>query len=250
MPLPPIRAISFDLDDTLWPFLPAVAAAEVALHGWLLAEAPGTRAWLPAPSALAGYRARTALARPELAGDLAGLRRASIAAVLADAGEDAGLVDAAYTLFLAARQRVTLYDDVRPALAWLAQRYPLVAVTNGNGSLAIAGIDGHFRRTLAAASFGCAKPDAAIFHAAAEAAGVAPAEMLHVGDDLLLDVAGARRAGLQAAWLRRPDVHGAAEPPEGDDAPHHVLDDLQALCALLEGAGATTGVAAPGRPRP
>lgn len=237
MPLRRIRAISFDLDDTLWPFLPALARAETELHGWLQAQAPKTRTRLHAPSVLADYRTRTAAARPELAHDLAGLRRASIAALLADCGEDAGLVDAAYAFFLAARRQVTPYDDVRPALDRLAARYPLVAVTNGNGSLEAAGLAGYFQATFTAAAFGAAKPQAAIFHAAAQAAGVAPAQMLHVGDDLLLDVAGARRAGLQAAWLRRADLALPAQAPAGDDAPHHVLPDLHALCAALDGAG-------------
>ncbi len=34
-------------------------------------------------------------------------------------------------------------------------------------------------------------------------AGVSAAEVLHVGDDPLADVVGARQAGMQAAWLNR-----------------------------------------------
>ena len=51
---------------------------------------------------------------------------------------------------------------------------------------------------------GVAKPDVRIFQLGARAAGVAAAEVLHVGDDALLDAQGALDAGMQAVWLRRP----------------------------------------------
>jgi putative hydrolase of the HAD superfamily len=39
-----IRALTLDLDDTLWPVWPAIQRAEAALHGWLLRHAPATAA--------------------------------------------------------------------------------------------------------------------------------------------------------------------------------------------------------------
>jgi len=53
---------------------------------------------------------------------------------------------------------------------------------------------------------GAAKPDPRIFHAACDALGVEPGATLHIGDDLELDVLAARRAGLHAAWLLRPEL--------------------------------------------
>ena len=50
---------------------------------------------------------------------------------------------------------------------------------------------------------GSAKPDPAIFRAALARLGVAPADTLHVGDEPLGDVAGARSAGLRAALVNR-----------------------------------------------
>ena len=46
MPSPalPIRAISLDLDDTLWPMRPTLIAAEQQLGRWLTTHAPLTAA--------------------------------------------------------------------------------------------------------------------------------------------------------------------------------------------------------------
>jgi putative hydrolase of the HAD superfamily len=52
---------------------------------------------------------------------------------------------------------------------------------------------------------GAAKPAPAIFRQALATLGVRPAEAVHVGDDPIADVAGARGAGLGAIWMR----HGA-----------------------------------------
>jgi putative hydrolase of the HAD superfamily len=50
---------------------------------------------------------------------------------------------------------------------------------------------------------GAAKPDAKIFAALREMAGVPADQILHVGDDPITDVVGARQAGMQSAWLNR-----------------------------------------------
>ena len=50
---------------------------------------------------------------------------------------------------------------------------------------------------------GLEKPDPRIFHIAVEQAGCSPEEIVHVGDSLEKDVAGARTAGLHAVWLNR-----------------------------------------------
>ncbi|MBZ4231730.1 HAD family hydrolase, partial [Mycobacterium tuberculosis] len=76
-------------------------------------------------------------------------------------------------------------------------------MTNGNADLRLTGGGECFRATLSAQAFGVAKPEPGIFHAAAQALDVQPAELLHVGDDYHLDIVGALNAGLQAAWVVR-----------------------------------------------
>lgn len=229
-----IAAISLDLDDTLWPFGPAVLRAEQTLHDWLLAQAPRTSSLLTSPQVLGELRVRFQAERPDLAHSLRELRLGSIRLALELSGEDPSLAEAAYDVFFAARQRVDFFEDAFPALEWLSARFPLVALSNGNASLQVTGGHHFFQAALNPESAGCAKPDAAIFHAAAQAAGCEPAQMLHVGDDADLDVVGAIAAGMQAAWLVRSDDAVAARWSRSSQAPHLVVRDLYALCQAID----------------
>ena len=228
-----IDAISFDLDDTLWPFASAQARAEAALHAWLLARVPSTAALLTDAGALARYRQMAAAAHPGWSTRADLVRRESIRVILDAAGGDPLLAGAGYEVFWAARQCVELYEDVLPSLRCLSSYYPLYAVTNGNSDLAATGVGEFFRGAVSAYCIGAAKPEARIFHAAAEALGVAPHRMLHVGDDFRLDVIGAKAAGLQAAWLVRTAGPTAAPQASAGVQPDLVVRRLHELCARL-----------------
>lgn len=72
------------------------------------------------------------------------------------------------------------------------------------------------------------KPDRKLFDCCAEKAGCAAGECAFVGDNLKADVFGAIAAGMRGIWLRRPDQADAAIPGGAS------LLSLQALPALLE----------------
>ncbi len=224
-----IAAISLDLDDTLWPVWPAIERAERVLHAWLVKEAPMTAALLVTPGMLRELREATAKERSDLAHDMSALRRESIRTALRRAGEDPALADPAFDAFFAERQRVELYDDALPALKWLSERYPLVAISNGNADIHLTGVGRWFRTAFNARAFGSGKPHAPIFRAAAASVGLLPRDVLHVGDDAALDVVGALNAGMQAAWLVRDE-----RPWEHDARPQLIVPNLHALCVALE----------------
>ncbi len=223
-----VKAISIDLDDTLWPIWPTIERAEKALHDWLADHAPMAAALFSSPSALRDIRDHMAASRPELKHDLSALRRESIRLALYRAGENPLMADQAFEVFFAERQRVTLFDDARPALEFLAQRFPLVSLSNGNANLERIGLAPLFKAAISAREFGVGKPDPRIFHAAAGAVEVMPEQVLHVGDDATLDALGALNAGMQAAWLNRSD---ALWPHESE--PQVTLSTLTELCELL-----------------
>jgi putative hydrolase of the HAD superfamily len=225
-----IKAVTLDLDDTLWPIWPTIERAEKALHDWLVGNAPMTAALFANPTALREIREEMQHARPELKHDMSALRRESIRLALYRAGEDPLLAEAAFAVFFDARQRVTLFDDALPALEFLAGRFPIVALSNGNADVHRVGIGRFFRASVSAREFGVGKPDPRIFLAAAGAADVLPEEVLHVGDDATLDALGALNAGMQAAWLNRSD---ALWPHEQE--PHVTLTHLGELRELIEG---------------
>ena len=224
-----IRAISIDLDDTLWPVWPAISRAEQVLLDWLHVHAPATAAALRDVAAVRAIRVQVERDRPDLAHDLSGLRRESIRRALQRPGAEDSLAEPAFDVFFAERQRVDLYEDALPALQFLAARWPVVALSNGNASVHVVGIGAHFHAALSATKAGMAKPDARFFHAAAAAAGVAPHEVLHIGDDARLDARGAMDAGMHAVWLNRTGVAWTHEGPE----PHVTVASLAQLCQGL-----------------
>jgi FMN hydrolase / 5-amino-6-(5-phospho-D-ribitylamino)uracil phosphatase len=224
------KAILFDLDDTLWPIAPVIARAELTLHAWLAEHAPRV-AQRFSIDALRARRQELLASAPQLHLDLGALRRTGLAEAFALAGEDGALVEAAMQHFFAARNAVEPYADVLPALRRLGRRVPLASVSNGNADLRAIGLAHHFQVSVAASEFGCAKPQAAIFHAACAALGVAPGEALYVGDDIVLDVRGAQQAGLRAVWLKRGASLAHLEHGVVPDA---ICTDLGHLLAWLE----------------
>lgn len=225
-----IRAVTLDLDDTLWPIWPTITRAEAVLLQWLTAHAPATAALYADTTALRAIRSQMVNLRPDLQHDLGALRRESIRLALTRAGDDAALAEPAFDLFFAERQRVELFDDAHAALVFLSGRYPVVAVSNGNADVHRVGIGHYFKASISAHEFGVAKPDPRIFHAAASTLGVAPHEVLHVGDDATLDALAAITAGMQAVWLNM-----AQKAWPHDTPPHATVASLTELCRLLDG---------------
>ncbi|MDB5931803.1 MAG: 2-haloalkanoic acid dehalogenase [Polaromonas sp.] len=227
-----IKAITLDLDDTLWPIWPTIERAEKALGGWLAAHAPATAALLAQPAERHELREHVNAALPELAHDLSALRRETIRLALRRCGDDPLLAEPAFEVFFAARNQVALFDDAAPALAFLASRFPLIALSNGNADIHRIGIGAYFKASISASEFGVGKPDPRIFLAAAAAAGVRPQEVLHVGDDAALDVLAALACGMQAVWVNRAD-HLWTHP----QAPHETVTTLTELCKLFQPEG-------------
>jgi len=210
------RVISLDLDDTLWPVAPVLAAAEAELSSWLETHHPRAMQGHDIDS-MRRLRASIAARHPGQSHDMTFLRRQALALQFAAAGyaPGPGPVEEALEIFMRGRNRVELYADVPPALERLRTKYRLFALSNGNADLERCGLAQWFEGHITAAAAGAAKPDAKIFAALVSAAGVPADQVLHIGDDPLADVVGAARAGLQSVWLNREAREWPAEfaPP-------------------------------------
>ena len=196
-----IKAITLDLDDTLWPVMPTIARAELALQTWLQQHAPETASLCAQTEVRQAIRSEVQQRHPDMVHDLSFLRRESIRASLQRAGDSPDLAEPAFEVFFAERHNVVLYDGVLEALAKLAARYPLVSVSNGNADVFRTAAAPYFTAAVSARLLGVAKPDVRIFHAAAEHVRVPAEAVLHVGDDASADVLGALDAGMQTAWV-------------------------------------------------
>lgn len=123
-------------------------------------------------------------------------------------------------------------DETHQTLKALAEKIPLVAVTNGNASPEKMGIAEYFRFTLRAGPDGRAKPWQDMYQLAAQRLDIAPHHILHVGDDLTTDVAGSLRCGMQACWinLRQGNL---MHIPDARLLPHVEISRLASLTSLL-----------------
>jgi HAD superfamily hydrolase (TIGR01509 family) len=222
--MPAIKAILFDLDDTLWPIVPVIVRAETVLFDWLAVYAPGVVQRHTIDS-LRLRRMALMAAEPRYELDLRALRRAALIEAFAEAGEDPARVEQAMMIFNRERNVVSLYDDVQAVLPRLAQQVLLGSVSNGAADLNAIGLAHHFKVSVAAHQFGRAKPDPAIFRAACDALQVAPEQAAYIGDDPVLDVEGAQNAGLLGIWLRRAGADPARRPPD------HIQPDV--ICTTL-----------------
>ena len=224
-----IRAISLDLDDTLWPVVPTIVRAEEQLKRWLAVHAPATATLSAQASAYKQAREQVLAQYPDQQHDFSHLRREAIRYLLVQAGDDPALAEPAFDEFFAWRQRVDLYADALPALQALAAQYPLVALSNGNADIERVGLGPYFTAAISARSFGVAKPAPPIFAAVADTLSLPMDAVLHVGDDPELDVAGALAAGQHAAWVNREDRRW----PNGLPTPSLQVRDLGELARLL-----------------
>ena len=231
----PIKALSFDLDDTLYDNVPVISRAERIFSRYLYEkyalkeEASESAFW-------SSVRRDLLKAEPRYESDMTLWRTHSIMQGLKNAGIEISEADAYQEAlyFIKMRSEITVPETSFALLRDLRAHYPIAALSNGNSDLKQDGLESFFDIDLRASFNGprC-KPNPDLFLLAARELGVKPCEMLHIGDDPVTDIKGAVCAGFNAAWL----VKGIAGKNAGFEAlralPHVCLNDLEELRNLL-----------------
>jgi FMN hydrolase / 5-amino-6-(5-phospho-D-ribitylamino)uracil phosphatase len=225
-----IRAVCFDLDNTLWDVWPVIRRAEQAMYDLLAMHYPRVVASLTV-EAMREAREKTAAAYPQMKHDFTFLRKQTLRDHAREFGYAEAMVEEAFEAFIQARNEVELYEDVLPGLEELRTRYRLFSASNGNADLSRIGLAHYFERSIAARQVGVMKPDPGLFHKAIEGTGLAPEEVAYVGDDPELDVEGSRRAGMRAVWINRID----SPWPSSLQPPPHTVRSLRELSLMLQG---------------
>ena len=223
-----IRAVAFDLDNTLWDVDPVLERAERRWLQWLRDNCPR----IPERLTLDELRAsRLALAarEPHNAHDFTYLRIASLAQHARDCGYHESISERAFEIFIAERNLLDLFPDVRPGFARLSRRYALASLSNGNADLARIGVAELFSVSLNARGIGAAKPDRRCFDRLVHDLQLEARQVLYVGDDPQLDVEAARAAGLATAWMNRT---GQQWPATLQPADFNVADCLDLATQL------------------
>jgi putative hydrolase of the HAD superfamily len=208
-----IKAVSSDVDGTLWDF---DAVMRRSLRETLLELAtrdPEAAAMLDVERMIAirdrvheGLRGKTS--------DLIEIRNEGFKQALRDAGRpDDALAMHLTNVYVKHRWAgMELFADVRPTLKVLARKYALGMLSNGAMSPEDFGLEVLIDFSVSAQDHGgVEKPDPRLFQIALEEAGCSAIELVHVGDSLETDVSGAASAGVISVWLNRSGAQADRE---------------------------------------
>lgn len=235
-PFTDVRAITFDIDNTLFDLSAVLEAAMADAVLELQARVdPGVADHVDVAhlAALREAVAEEMAHERDTHGDwLVEVRRESFRRLVRDlsvpnAGELAQQVAEAF--FRRRHSGVTLYPGALDAIERLQQRFVLGVITNGNSSIADTPIHVMFRSIVVASECGWSKPDGRIFALACEELDIEPRHIVHIGDSLPEDIAGAQAAGIRTIWFN-PDVH-VNDSDVVPDAELRRYADLQGLFA-------------------
>ncbi|TNG91408.1 5-amino-6-(5-phospho-D-ribitylamino)uracil phosphatase YigB [Pasteurellaceae bacterium USgator11] len=229
--LQPFNIISFDLDDTLYDNRSVITEAEKQFLCELqrLAVLPHLTAesWGQVKSAVA-------VANPLIMEDVVHWRKAALVCLLQQSAVAADKIEKiskkVMAHFVHWRHQIDVPLQSVEILNNLAQRYPLVAITNGNVEPHRIGLD-QFSLCLRGGEHGRAKPHFDLFAQTAAHFNVRSDQILHVGDNLQADVQGAVQAGCQAVWLNLNSDSLLAHQ-QSRNLPHVELTNLKQLLLL------------------
>ena len=221
----PCRAVSFDLDNTLWPTWPPIAEAKNALPSLIRAHVPGAAAAFGAEDddilkGLAAFeRDRPVLdVEKDVRHDITARRRVVYRQLAEAYGAPVSHGDALAAAYEDARSEATDAHLDGDALACVASLRAMGvetvgALTNGNAH-ACGRLGAVLDYWLTAGDVGAAKPRAPPFLAACAQSRCAPSELVHVGDSLADDALGALEFGARAIQVRKYD--SGKERDEGE----------------------------------
>ncbi len=132
--------------------------------------------------------------------------------------------------YQAARQCI---DEARPVLETLAERLPMMLVSNFYGNVGSVlhdmGIRHLFKGVIESAVVGVRKPNPTLFRLGVDALELPAEQVLVVGDSLRKDIEPAERLGCQVLWLKGK---GWTDDEDAQTHPHTITSIGQVLAAL------------------
>jgi len=225
-----ISVLSFDGDMTLWDFL------KVMRHS-LQHTLTELQRQVPTPRVLELTVDEMIVIRNQFAEEVKGkiwsleeIRRRAFERTLEHVGlSDKDLAAHLNAIYLKHRfEDIELYPDVIPTFDVLAPHFKLGLLSNGNTYPERCGLEDRFAFVVFSQDVQVEKPDPRIFEITAQRAGCELVQMLHVGDSLENDVAGAQNVGAPAVWLNREGV-----PNDTETRPDYEIGSLTEIPTIL-----------------
>lgn len=117
----------------------------------------------------------------------------------------------------------------------LAERYPMVLVTNFYGNMPVVleefGLTKYFNSIIESSVVGLRKPDPALFHLGVKALGVETDEIVVIGDSYRKDIYPSSTLGCRTVWLKK--VCWEEEPIVEGHAPTATIESLAQLPDII-----------------
>lgn len=202
----PFKAISFDLDDTLYDNHSVIQKAGDAILAHLNRTYPELATLTQKQWSL--YRDIEAAEFPEIKHDVSLWRINTLTRIMVIYGipefKAIDYAKHAFTEFIKLRSDFVVPQESLQLLAKLSETLPVIAITNGNVDEFQIQLHDKFEFILKAGNGFKSKPEADLFVEAARRLDIEVADILHVGDHLISDVYGAQNNGAQAVWFN-PD---------------------------------------------
>lgn len=232
--LMPIEAMTFDLDDTLYDNVPVMDKTEQETLQFI--RQYDARFNHFTEQHIDKYKKPLLENDPEIFHDITHWRWLAAKNMLLDYGyseENAKQgADDIMAHFAYWRSAIDVPKNTHEVLAKLAQKIPLIAITNGNAQPCHCGLGDYFSHILKAGPDGRSKPYPDMFDKAASLLNLPHQRILHVGDHLVTDVEGAIRSGLQACWINLNN-RNLFQNNETRVIPHIEINDLRYLTELV-----------------
>lgn len=219
-----IKALTFDLDDTLWAVAPVIKRADQHLFAWLEEHAPAfTQRY-----GIGGFgelRDEILTQQPHLAHHMTRLRLALLTLGLTRCGysehQAQTIAEAGFEEYFAARNQVEFYPHALEQLQRLKADYIMAALSNGNADIHRVGLGQLFEFGLNAEQVGNPKPAADMFTSALKRLQLPAAAVIHIGDHPDADILGAQNMGMHTIWVnldgQKWPVHQAPATAEIND---------------------------------
>ena len=208
-----ISVISFDGDMTLWDFLKVMRHSLEHTLTELQKHVPTQRALQLTIDEMVYIRNQFADEVKGRIWNLEDIRKKAFERTLEYVGyPDKELAAHLNTIYLKHRfGDIELYPDVIPTFDALAPHFRLGLLSNGNTYPERCGLEARFAFVVFSQDVQVEKPHPKIFEITAQQADCEFSQMLHVGDSLVNDVAGAQNVGISAVWLNREGVKNDTE---------------------------------------
>ena len=222
----PVKALSFDLDDTLYDNHPHIIRAEKLMFAYMKEHYPMTKHI--DRSFWRNHRNTIIRQEPQLKSDMILLRQKTLKAGFSALGLQGRplkeAVDRVYDRFYVERSNFKIDPKIASTLKQLALKVPLVAITNVNVDLERVGIQPFFKHCFHASVQRPMKPSRVMFDKARDFLRLDSQDILHVGDNLEKDIMGGCQAGFKTAW------YAINRPMDLNRETTSVLPDVQISC--------------------